>query len=369
MKRAGIFFLTAVFIATALVYARNPAQPVFEGDWSNPNRGVRESVFAFEKLEDAIENQTSLWIARFDDGSYFYAYLFNYKFTIYEKWGAAAVLVDPDGERHMGKVEIPRGDLNYSKDSITFKSRNVRISGGNPVYKFFMDAEGFRADLTYSNVVPPFAPGKGTAWYDAEKKTFLTNVSHCPWGIVSGTLSFNGETRRVNGQGYADRDHANQLFTKQIKELHSFRGWPRDVKDGYGMSAIEYISGPQYNGLRASWLILMKKGEIVMATPEFDVVRSNMKRDEVTGFEYPLGWRLAARDGDNVLEGAWCEKKTIDILDVFNELPAPLRPIARRFFTRPVFYRMTGDFIGRFKNGEKSVPLRIEGLYKAVYTR
>jgi hypothetical protein len=151
--------------------------------------------------------------------------------------------------------------------------------------------------------------------------------------------------------------------------MHTYRGWPLDPENGYSISFVEYISGPQYGGLRARWLILMKKGSILMATRDFNITRMDFIKDDSTGFEYPQRWKLDAHAPGASLVGGWKKSKLIDVLDVFNELPAPLRPIARSFFTRPVFYRMTGTFDGLFSSGKDQIPIKVEGLCKAVYTK
>ena|GEM_PF-3339881 len=370
MKYIGVsLFFAAVFVVSIAVSGEK-AGLVFEGDWGNPNRGAPESAFAFTKLKHTFENQTSLWEARFDDGSCFYGYILNYKFAVYEKWGATAALIDSDGSRHIAKVEFPRSSISYSPDSITFRAGKSYQDGKYPLYRYYLETENCLIDLYYRNFVPPFIPGDGVTWYDDEKKTFLKNMAFCPWGRVSGVIEFDGKRRVVKGQGYADRDHANQIFTKQIKEMHTYRGWPENPDDGLCINVIEYISGPQYNGLIARWLTVMKKGEILMATRDFSTTRMNFVRDASTGFEYPTKWRLEACDAGVSIDGEWSSSRLMDVLDVFNEIPAPLRPIARRFFTRPVFYRMTGNFEGTFTNSAgESIPVKIKGMYKAVYTK
>jgi len=368
VKLAGRLLFSAVFLGL-IIGAGADVGSVFEGDWSNPNRGAPENIFAFSEFKDTFESQSTLWEAHFEDGSYFYGYFFNYKFASYKKWGVTAVVINPDGKRYIERVELPSKDLRFSRDSIDLRFGSFWQNGEYPAYRFHVDTPGFLADLTYKNLVPPFIPGDGYTWYDAGKKTFLKNVAFCPWGEVAGIIGVGGKRRQVKGQGYADHDHANQIFTKQIKEMHTYRGWPADPDNGYSISFVEYIGGPQYSGLRARWLILMKKGSIVMATRDFTVTRSNFVKDDSTGFEYPQRWQLEARAPGGTLVGGWKKSKLIDVLDVFNELPAPLQPIARSFFTRPVFYRMTGTFEGLFNSGEDQIPIKVEGLCKAVYTK
>lgn len=369
MKKIAFFVLPLSLYLLIIARAGAPNPNVFDGDWSNPNRGAPENIFAFQKLTAPFENQTSLWVALFDDGSYFYGYIFNYKFAVIEKWGATGVLIDPDGKRYSGTIEIPPDGLKYSNKSIDFSSKEARMSGRWPEYKFGINAENFVVDLNYKAIVPSFVPGGGATYYDARKKIFLKNFSHCPWAEVSGTIKIGGKIRTVRGQGYADRDHANQIFTKQIKELYTFRAWPQSVDRGCSVSFSEYIGGPQYNGLCALWLTVMKKGEIVLAARDFKLTTSDYKKDAATGYDYPTRWTIEAQSGAASFSGSFGKSKLIDVLDVMNEIPAPLRPIARRFFTRPVFYRVMGEFEGVLKTGSERIPVKADGVFKAVYTK
>jgi hypothetical protein len=243
------------------------------------------------------------------------------------------------------------------------------FDGKAPNYKMHFEVEGFVADLSFQNMVSTWKPGNGVTYYTEDKKVFYENSVILPFARLSGKITYDGKTIDGAGWGYGDRAHSNLSFFNQNESIFAIRGFPKSPDaPKFAMSMLEYKANKAYGSLRIPWIIIESDKKYLVATKNYTITPSDFRKDPITGYTYP--WRLEVSGQDRGVSFRFVSQAQAlkETLDVINELPAYLRPIVKKFFSRPVFYRYTGTLTGMITlaDGTK-IPLDLSGYSEVTF--
>lgn len=330
---------------------------VFPGKWGIPTSNIPEVDFEWKPIRNPFESQSLYLLERMENGGWVIIYFFVLKAPIGEKWGVIATVTEPDGKRYQFKEEVPGNEIGFKPGSAQIKMGQCSFDGKAPTYRVHFEAGGLAADLVFSNLVPTWKPGDGTTYYSPDKKTFYKYSAVCPFSKVAGSLKYNNKTVNAAGWGFGDRAQSNLSFFHQNRMIYAVRAFPKKT-DGpkYAVSMLEYIAHSSYNSMRLPTLIIMDEKGYLVSTRNYTLKTADFRKDTNTGYSYP--WRIDITGQDQGVDFKLHSQATRveDVLDVINELPSYLRPIARKYFARPVFYRFTGGLTGELtlKDGSKA---------------
>jgi len=363
--------ILSVFFFIFLVAAVAQEDLVWPGKWDHPAENIPEADFAWKPARYAFENNSLYLLEKLDNGGWLILNFFTFRASIGQKWGVTATLTENNGKRHFFKEEISDKEIETRQNSAFLKMGKCVFDGAAPTYKAELKIEGFSANLIFHNRVPTWKPGKGVTYFTKDKKVFYKNYMICPFSRVSGTIRYNGKTMDAAGWGYGDRGYSNLIFFRQHKYIYAIRGFPKKgAKAKYALSMLEYEAHPSYNSLRIPSIIIMSDSEYLVATKNYKLKLGDYRKDPNTGYTYP--WRMEV-DGDynGVLFKLRSQAERLEeVLDVINELPSYIRPFAKKFFSRPVFYRFSGSLTGEItqRNGTK-IQLDLHGYSEVVFVQ
>jgi len=196
-----------------------------------------------------------------------------------------------------------------------------------------------KADLLMHCKTPGWRPGEGPVHYGSSEGDWYDLIVMIPWADLEGTLTLNGETRRVKGYGYSDHNTQNIIFTKQCEELLALRSF----SDEYAVHFLEYIAPEDFGRERTTWILIMKGDRILYATDAWEREMFDFETEASKGYKYPTRLTIRIDRPDFKLTGEIKGKKFIGSIDGLEILPSFIRGIASKFMSAPVFIRQNAD--------------------------
>lgn len=345
------------------------ADRIYPGNWGLPAGNLPEEVFEWKPPEHSFETSTLFILNRMDNGGWLYVNLFTFRIPVVQKWGVSVTIIGPDGKRRFFKEEIPQEEVETKPGTAYIRLGKNVFEGNAPNYSATLDVGGCKANLRFSNSVPTWRPGDGVMYYTPDKEIFKENSVMLPFSRVSGQLEYKGVKMDAAGWGYGDRAYTNLNYFRQNEMIYAVRGFPKNNDNpGYAVSMLEYKAHRSYGGIRVPWIILMGEDGYIIATKNFKLKKLDYRTDPKTGYSYPWRMEMTGQDRGCSFRLVSQAERLDEVFDVIDEFPSYLRPIVRKFFSRPVFYRFCGTITGVIttKDGKK-IHIELDGSSSVTF--
>jgi hypothetical protein len=335
---------------------------IYEGawNWEHPNelRLTEDEMFPRTPYHDDWQSRSYYWMGRLDAGYVVVINPFQWHFGAFGTWGMYLIVLDPQGRVFTWDGKIGDGTPEVASRGMRVSAANGRFESRGGEHRWVVDVPGFSCDLTFTNVLPAWKPGGGTAWFDDEHYTFYSMPA--PWADLAGTMTVNGETVDATGQCMLDSSETLLPVARvnsggQAARVWSPPGTPRD--DRWHIGALITIPHRGYGLQKLPMLMVAHGDRWVFTTREFtfDVVDEAVLDDPP--YPYPARIVVRAHDQGCVLEGVFTFETVYCITDVFQRLPKVFRTIASWFVKRPVITRNLARFEGTVTLPDGSVSI------------
>ncbi|GEM_PF-2117082 len=365
------FFLTEPARTGAHVAHRQILGP---DAWPEPEETtIDEKSAAFHKPSRFYENEYTGGMCFSKNGWKYVGNLFYFKIGPQLKWGISVSVADPDNNYYLGAAEIEPSKVRFDTESVQVTFGESFIKGRNPDYHIHYVTDNATVDFRFKSRVPLWAPnGDGKFNFGPEDKCFFNVTYVALWADVKGYIKVGGKTHPFDGQGYIDHGHYSIPFNRHNPLWEGFFTWTWEPVGGHMWHVLmsDHLIHESLGGGRIATAVVLKDDRLICATPKFDVKASDFRRDRRTGIEFP--WRIDARTAP----GAPCSITGVsrahypwEVLDIFDELPAYIRPLAKKFLKRPIYFRAYGDFRGKVSCGDEEVSLETPAFHDANYVR
>ena len=181
-------------------------------------------------------------------------------------------------------------------------------------------------------------PGEGRLIFGQGKKGFWDLAVLCPRTRFDGQVTTPAGPRPVKGWGYIDHTYSN------IRILEFSRSWIsyRVHFLGFSLNFLEITATPKY-GNRAIPLLVLVNESGTHLFPEVKVTKTDIVRDEKTGYDYPRVLRMEARDGADRISINLKVKNTTNRSDGLASLNTAERTFIKMFGIRPVGYTFANE--------------------------
>jgi hypothetical protein len=224
-------------------------------------------------------------------------------------------------------------------------------------YHVQWNMEGIMADFKLTMT----APGWMLDGQD-ESRDFFWSI-HQARNRIEGTITQNGQTRQVKGEGYADHNWGR----KPLNEITRHWVWGRIFSDEYSIvyADVDYID-PSMNKARP--LYIAKGDRIIVGTASPTIRQWDFVTHPVLKRHYPKQIRIDFEEGGvgahlNIQFKAMVED--VDLLTA-TELNPFFQWIARTFIARPTYFRIIASYKGNITEYGKVTPIEGECLYEIM---
>jgi hypothetical protein len=170
-------------------------------------------------------------------------------------------IVMPDGKEYRDLIDVPAERSEMRKDRCSVKFGPHSVEGDLKNYTVKVEpVNGLGCELHYEALVQPFRPG-GTAYVAlGDKEEFYYTDMSIPKNRVTGTITVEGKTHRVNGFGYHDHQWMN---ISPMAAYHHWL-WGRLYAGEYTLVIYDFITTERFGFTRIPILgILDGKGDVI----------------------------------------------------------------------------------------------------------
>ena len=174
---------------------------------------------------DDSKNQFEWWYfdAELEDGSLVVAYFYKVHF-LKDQFFIGFNYTSPQGEDFFQLKYFDKNEVSFLKDSCDVRMKNNIFKGNLSEYKIQLDPndfDNFGFNLKLESSVRPYRPQDGIINAGDDYFAWLAAV---PNGEVSGSITVNGNVKKISGTGYHDHNWGNTPLQKLFKSWTWFRG-------------------------------------------------------------------------------------------------------------------------------------------------
>jgi hypothetical protein len=243
------------------------------------------------------------------------------------------------GDKNGPNVDIDQSGLSYEDES-NFKLWGTvfDISSGAPI----------KWDLAYESAAAPWFATPVQAHVGHTKGDWMKWLVYMPSARVTGTLSWDGQTKEIEAVGYHDHSWGRWVFNDPQC------GWAQVAvpEDGFAMVLGDAI-GEQRNTILG---ISYAGEELKFSGKKVEMNYTDFSLDQLTSRTYPVAYEIKADNGDYELEANVSVIKNVPLLISY---PAPLPSY--------VIFEQVALFSGTLRSQEGEV-YQFEEMGFAQYT-
>lgn len=241
----------------------------------------------------------------------------------------------------------------------------VKQTGSGTCWTFSLHAEakGLAADLTFSGLVPPWRPGAGKGFY-GDLEHYFAWLPAIPYGSVEGTLTYDGQTHAVSGNGYHDHNWGNVALPSVMDHWY----WGRAHVGDYTLIFVEQIAAKKYGSIRMPVFLLAKGEQVLVDDGRYLTLQKGDFTRHPGGREYPREvdfiWK---RDKDQVT----LELRKQELIEGVSLLPAlpPVKRALARLVANPYYFRFNTELDLKIDVGDMHDSIRGPALYEIMMLR
>ncbi len=302
--------------------------------------GLTETV---EPWEDGLRADTGpgtfeWWYfdAHFDDGST--AVIVFATKPILERDGplkpnVSLTITRPDGSKTAQFPLYPPEEFSAATDHCDVRIGSNHAQGDLHRYQVQVELDGLGADLVFEGRVPPWRPGAGKLYFGDQGQYFAWLPS-IPHGNVSGTLTYDGQTRSVQGTGYHDHNWGNVGLHQVMDHWY----WGRAHIDGYTLIFVEQIAAKKYGNAKIPVFMLANSQEIIADQGSLLTMQAGKFVRHPQGQRYPLEVDFNWRSDSGSVHISLRKPGIIEAVSLLLIFPFWKRAIAR-LFANPYYFR------------------------------
>lgn len=243
----------------------------------------------------------------------------------------------PDGRKTAEFTQPPAAEFAAAREAcdVRIGANWVRWSeeGGAWTYRLHVETHTMAADLAFRGLVPPWRPGAGKSYF-GDLEHYFAWLPAIPYGLVEGTLTYDGQTHPVRGYGYHDHNWGNVALPSVLHHWY----WGRAHVGEYTLIFVEQIALKKYGSARIPVFLLAKGSQVLADDARYLTMQAQGFVRHPGGRAYPQEVDFIwARDHEQV-RLALQEPRLIEAVSLLWALPAWQRPLAR-LFVNPYYFR------------------------------
>lgn len=333
--------LLALVLAAGLAWAAKTVYNFKGGVKTRPDQGITKAELAPTPADSTFFTWTYTFLLYLDDDSSAMVQFTYWKLSLASQHGLYFGFADKGQKLYLRKGVIDAKDVAYTANPPQLKMGPHYWKGFYPDFYLHQDfpaEEGqpaMKADVHFKCRTPGWRPGEGPVHYGDPNGDWYDLIVIIPWADVDGTVTLNGQTRKIKGWGYSDHNSQNLFPTTQSTELIALRSFAPD----YSIDFLEYIAPPDFGNTRSTWILIMKGNRILYATDKWDRKLTDVTTEPRRGYKYPTRAVITIAQPECKLTGNLKGVRLVGSVDLMDELPGFLRPFVAKFVSAPVFIR------------------------------
>jgi predicted secreted hydrolase len=278
--------------------------------------------------------------ASFDNGYRLVAILHSSLYNAVDHLPTVDIRITPPGMPSVAAIgRFRRSDFEASPDICDLKIAGCRAKALDPGrYHLVIEQGSVSGELYFDGIAPGWRPGNGYLFFDEASGHYFRWVVPLPAARVSGELSLAGQKVEARGYGYHDHNWGNFLLGDAFSHWY----WGRFFVMSGGalwVSIFGDVVGRGHDPARVQPFLLVRDNQIVSQRPQLTFQSEVLRRENITGIQYPTCLKLSIEETDYQAELTLKSKRT---LETVNFAQPRFRPTLYRQVSEIAFYLSLG---------------------------
>jgi predicted secreted hydrolase len=279
--------------------------------------------------------------ANFEDGStavivFFTKPMFDFKGPVTPQ--VSLSITRPNGDKIEKLADYSADQFSASKETCDVRIGENWVKGDLKRYDLHVEIDDVVADLTFTGIVPAWHPNMDKAYY-GDNNHYFAWLPAIPYGVVEGSLSYEGEVHQVIGNGY----HDHNWGTIGLYDITDHWYWGRARIGDYSLIFAEKIASKKYGFKPMSVFMLAKGSEILAANgPPLCLEARDFVKLPSGHIKYPKEVDIKWQEGEETVKMAIRNPQILEDVDFLQDLPAWRRSLLR-WITNPHYFRFNAD--------------------------
>jgi hydroxyneurosporene synthase CrtC len=274
----------------------------------------------------------------------------------------------PDGS-HVERTSPPhRDDYAFASDRCDLRVGANTFAGDLNTYRIHVDIDGVVADVTLTGKVPSWRPETGHILFGDGTPRYFAWLPSVPQGSVEVTLTMDGVTQTLTGQGYHDHNWGDANMAQLMNHWY----WARAQIDDYTVIASHITAEKRYGHAEVP-IFMLAKGDKILADRGHLVrfSKADEQLDLVTGkpvansvvYDYD-----ATAEGGEVYRITFRRENTIVQDRMVETLKGPKRILAHLAGFDGAYLRFTGQVtVEHLSAAGTAQSVTAPGLWELMY--
>jgi len=276
-------------------------------------------------------------------------------------------LTRPDGTKIAQFPIFPANEYSSSHASCAVQIGTNWARGDLHQYQVHVEMESpaksgqaLAADLIFEGIVPPWRPGAG--------KVYFGNLDHyfawlpaIPFGMVAGTITYDGQNHIVQGTGYHDHNWGNVSLGEVMDHWY----WGRTHIGEYTTIFVEQVAAAKYGHVRMPVLMLAKDDQILVSDSQPLTMQARDFLPHPAGRGYPCEVDFRWSTNDDSIRIRLRQPKLIEATSLLSLLPKWQQRVSR-LFANPYYFRFQAEMELEIKLGTLQTIERGAALYEIM---
>jgi predicted secreted hydrolase len=270
----------------------------------------------------------------------------------------------PDGKKLSELLSYPASQFQAARDRCDVHIGPNWVHGDLHQYELHAESRSLAADLRFTGIVPPWRLGAGKQYFDAALTRYFGWLPAIPFGMVEGTLTYEGRVHHAQGTGYHDHNWGNV----GLNDVFSHWYWGRAHVGDHSVIFVEETATKEYDHQKIAFLMVAKGDRIVVGSGRALNVQTGEEQSHPSGKRYPLQLDFCWEGEAGTIHLGTRRPELIEATSVLITLPAWKRALAR-LFVNPYYFRFNADLELTANLGGESLTERGRALYELMILR
>jgi hypothetical protein len=348
--------------------AEGPSIYESQYDWDHPDSVEVSEEELLVPLPDSAyyRARTYAFHGRLNDGHVFVIDLFQWSYALVGTWGLIVEVAEPGKELYYYEGRIPPDRVSAASDRFSIRFGDSSLEGAEGSSRVRLELEGFSCDLRLRDLVAPWKPGNGYAYFTSSKEAYLHFLLAPPVALLSGWMRVGEELMDADGLCSGSRSITVLPLGRMSSDYYGFQlfeaGDARSA-DTWFLALHHYQGSDEGKPLPVPLLVLNRGGRWLLTSRSYTLTPQGFKQQPGFSYPYPSRMEIEAESNGYSLKGHFICTEVLRCQDVTESLPSLVGGILSLFGKRPIIFRMSGVFSGTLRLPDGSLePLILHGL-------
>jgi len=266
----------------------------------------------------------------------------------------------PEGKVFYKKDYLPVSEMKWDITEPRLSMGRHYWAGFYPEFRVFVPLEGMETSLTIDCLTPGFRPWEGPIHYGSVKAPWYEQIVSIPGARLAGTIKIDKIEKKVSGFVFQDHNIQTIPFPQQCETLDRLNSF----SPNWAIHFFNCLSPKAFGHKPLRWIMIMKQGQIIYATNDFQIETISWKDNSSKDIKFPEQIKILIQNPELSLQGEIGDTELLEMIDTRKQIPGWAKLFTNRLVAKPVFIRQKAKANWRLNFQEQEENFSTQGIFE-----